>query len=39
MARVSLALGRGLLYSVLFVGIFALLTLPLCIGGTEKKNG
>ena len=36
---ISLALGRGLLYSVLFVGIFALLTLPLCIGGTEKKNG
>lgn len=29
---ISLALGRGLLYSVLFVGIFSLSLLPLCRG-------
>ncbi|MGX8692730.1 MAG: hypothetical protein ACSW8E_03130 [Clostridia bacterium] len=29
---ISLVLGRGLLYSVLFVGIFSLSLLPLCVG-------
>lgn len=36
---VSLALGRGLLYSVLFVGIFSLALLPLCIGNAKGAQG
>ena len=34
----SLALGRGLLYSVLFVGVFALLLLPLCLGDRRAQS-
>lgn len=35
---ISLALGRGLLYSVLFVGVFALLLLPLCLGNRRVQS-
>ena len=35
---ISLALGRGLLYSVLFVGVFALLLLPLCLGDRRAQS-
>ena len=34
---ISFALGRGLLYSVLFVGVFALAMLPLCVGSAKSK--
>lgn len=35
---ISIALRRGLLYSVLFVGIFSLAILPLCIGDGKEPQ-